>query len=63
MMNNQESADGRDSRDSPLDRAAAQGPLPESSGDEEPGDGTEKHVPDSTEQAEAAAFPGLPPQR
>ena len=52
-----------DRQDGPLDRAAAQGPLPESSGEGEPGDGTEKRVPDSTEQAEDASFPGLPPQR
>src|SRR4051794_31897388 len=54
LMTTQEPTDGQDS---PLDRAAAEGPLPESSGDDEPGDGTEKHVPDSTEQAENASFP------
>ncbi len=59
-MTSQGASDGQDS---PLDRAAAQGRLPEASGDDEPGDGTVKQVPDSTEQAEDASFPGLPRQR
>ena len=57
-----QSGPGDQGKDSALDRAAAQGPLPEPSGDDEPGDGTDGFVPDSTEQAEDAAYPGLRPQ-
>lgn len=45
--------------DSPLDRAAAQGPLPEGDDDDEPGDGAEKHVQDSVEQEANASFLGI----
>jgi len=44
---------------SALDRAAAQGPLPEPSGDQEPGGGAAEHVEDSTEEESRSSFLGI----
>lgn len=45
--------------ESALDRAAAQGPLPEPSGDDEPGGGAAEHVEDSTEEESRNSILGI----
>ncbi len=60
-MSSQESTTpniGDDQQDS-LDRAAAQGPLPESINDDAPGGGEEEHVEDSTDQEANASILGI----
>jgi len=61
-MTSQESTDpasGDEGNESPLDRAAGQGRLPETSGDEGTGDGAVEDTADSTDQAEIVSSPGV----
>lgn len=61
-MNNHETTGGSTGdqpHDSALDRAAAQGPLPEAVDDDEPGGGAREEVEDSTEQEAHASFLGI----
>ena len=58
-MTSQDSTSGEHGEVSALDRAAAQGPLPEPSGDQEPGGGAAEHVEDSTEEESRSSFLGI----